>query len=114
MKIISKRIRLSNGGQMPFAIIAVVLLILGSAYGAITVLAKESEQNSENIISELNSIDSMIVSTENMIEKGLGEIIFQISTDPDGGTLTERRDTFDKKAAQWMSKTFPRMIKGFS
>jgi hypothetical protein len=97
---------------MPFAIIAVVLLILGSAYGAISVLAKESEQNSENIISELNSIDSMIVSTEHMIEKGLGEIIFQISTDPNGGTLTERKDTFDKRAAQWMSKTFPRHDKG--
>jgi len=97
---------------MPFAIIAVVLLILGSAYGAVTVLAKESGKNSENIISELDSIDSMIVGTENMIEKGLGEIIFQISTDPNGGTLTERKETFDKKTTEWMSKTFPRNDKG--
>ena len=112
MKIGSKKIKLSNGGQMPFAIIAVVLLILGSAYGAVTVLAKESGKNSENIISELDSIDSMIVGTENMIEKGLGEIIFQISTDPNGGTLTERKETFDKKTTEWMSKTFPRNDKG--
>ena len=114
LKKISKRLGPSRGGQMPFAIIAVILLIMGSAYGAVSVLTKESAQNAEDIVSELGTIDSMIADTKTMVEKGLGEIIFDISTDSDGGPLTERKDRFDERSKTWLGTVFPRQNKGVS
>ena len=99
---------------MPFAIIAVALLITASSYGAISYLTKESEQNAQDVITELGTIDSMIVLTDNMIEKGLGGMIFEISTDPDGGSLENRKESFERRAGEWLDSTFPRFDKGVS
>jgi hypothetical protein len=99
---------------MPFAIIAVTLLILASAYGVVATQVKDSENNTENVVVELNSLEDAIVAAEAAVDRGLGEIIFEISTDPDGGTLEKREEAYESRAAGWMSAEFPDRIGGVS
>ena len=114
MKRPNKGIKRSKDGSMPFVAIAVVLLILASAYGIMISQAKDIEETAENIVTELDSLDSAITITETFVERGLGEIIFDISTDPEGGTLDERAKTFEKRSGDWMRSNFPRADRGVS
>ena len=104
----------SKDGGMPFVAIAVVLLILASAYGVMISQSKGIEETADNIVTELGTLDSAIETTEKNIERGLGELIFQISTDPDGGSLDERAKTFEKRSKDWMNTYFPHSDRGVS
>ncbi|MCL1811635.1 MAG: hypothetical protein FWG41_05410, partial [Methanomassiliicoccaceae archaeon] len=109
-----KKIKRSKDGGMPFVAIAAVLLILGSAYGVMISQAKDIEETADNIITELGSLDSAIVGTKTSVERGLGELIFGISTDPEGGSLENRAEMFKKQSGEWMRKNFPCADKGVS
>ncbi|MDR3283310.1 MAG: lamin tail domain-containing protein [Candidatus Methanoplasma sp.] len=97
---------------MPFAIIAVALLVLASAYCVVATQVKDSEESAENIVTELVSIDKAIDNTRIDVDKGLGEIIYSISVDPDGGTLDLREAEFEARAEEWMDNAFPRNYGG--
>ena len=97
---------------MPFVAIAIVILILASAYGVMISQAKDIKDTADSIVTELGSLDSAIASTETFIERGLGELIFSISTDPDGGSLENRGVLFKERSDKWMSSNFPRSDKG--
>ena len=112
MRPIFKKAKRSKDGGMPFVAIAAVLLILGSAYGVMISQAKDIEDTADSIVTELGSLDTAIDSTETFIERGLGELIFKISTDPDGGPLEKREESFRKLSDQWMRTNFPRADKG--
>lgn len=104
----------SKRGGMPLAVIAIVLMIIASAYGVMLANNKETEDNADNIVTELGSLDSAIESTKTSVERGLGEIIFQISTDPNGGSLDERTKTFEELSEKWISSSYPSVDKGVS
>ena len=104
----------SKDGGMPFVAIGVVLLILASAFGVMITQSKDVERTAEDIVTELGSLDSAIAYTQTSVQRGLGELIFSISTDPDGGPLEQRAETFDKRSAEWMKNAFPSMDKGVS
>lgn len=94
-------------GNMPFTIIAVTLLLLAGAYGIVSSNIEKNEQNAEDITTELESIGDCIDSTESFIKRGLGEIILDISSDADRGTIDERIMEFDARADSWMEMNFP-------
>jgi len=104
----------SKDGGMPFVAIAAVLLILASAYGVMISQAKDMGDTADNIVKELGSLDTAIVETETFVERGLGELIFKISTDPEGGPLENRVEMFKKRSVEWMKQNFPRMDRGVS
>lgn len=99
---------------MPFAVIAIVLLIIGSAYGVMITQSNETEEVAENIITELSSLDQAIENTRSSIERGLGEVIFEISNDPEGGSLENRAEIFKDRSKKWMNSSFPSMDRGVS
>ena len=99
---------------MPFVTIAVVLLLLASAYGVMISQAKEIGDTADNIVTELGSLDTSIRDTETFVERGLGELIFKISTDPEGGSLENRAALFKKQSDEWMKRNFPNMDRGVS
>jgi len=99
---------------MPFVAIAVVLLLLASAYGVMISQAKEIGETADNIVTELGSLDSSIRDTEAFVERGLGELIFEISTDPEGGPLENRSKMFKERSVAWMNSHFPFADKGIS
>ncbi|MFA5452464.1 MAG: hypothetical protein WC248_02670, partial [Candidatus Methanomethylophilaceae archaeon] len=113
-KIILKNLSKSKQGQMPFALIAVTLLLLGSAYGVVYAYIENSEENTDSLIEELNSMGVGITETEYTVEAALGNIINDLSKTNTGGTLTERMRAFDDKVNEWVSLNFPMTDKGIT
>jgi hypothetical protein len=109
-----KRLKRSKDGSMPFVVIGVVLLIIGSAYAVMVTQAKDIEENADNMITELDSLDSAITETKTAVERGLGELIFKISTDPEGGSLEKREGTFNEHSSKWVKSNYPRTDRGVS
>ncbi|MDR0509055.1 MAG: lamin tail domain-containing protein [Candidatus Methanoplasma sp.] len=109
-----KGFKRSKDGSMPFVAIAAVLLILASAYGVMISQSKDIKDTADNIAFELGSLDSAERDTEIFVERGLGELIFSISTDPEGGSLDDRAETFRKRSDAWMRSTFPSTDKGIT
>ena len=114
MKRTINRFRRSKDGGMPFVAIAAVLLILASAYGVMISQAKDMGDTADNIVKELGSLDTAIRDTETFVERGLGELIFKISTDPEGGPLENRTEMFKKQSDDWVRDNFPKMDRGVS
>ncbi|MCL2510376.1 MAG: hypothetical protein FWF07_04775, partial [Methanomassiliicoccaceae archaeon] len=114
MKLRIRGLKRSKDGSMPFVAIAVVILILGSAYGIMISQAKEMGDTADNIVTEIGSLDTAITDTETFVERGLGEVIFNISTDPNGGPLDKRISAFKERSEKWMKSNFPNMDKGVS
>ncbi len=100
-------LRVSKKGNMPFAIIAVILLISGSTYAVIASQTEESSENAKDITKELDNIDTVIERTEYFVEKGLGEIIFSLSTASSEGTIEQRTEKYHERANDWMDFQFP-------
>ncbi len=92
---------------MPFAVIAVTLLILGSACGAVCAMTERASDNAGNLGTELEAISEAMGEMGGFVNRGLGEIIGDISRDPSGGVLKERSETFSRRAGNWMRENFP-------
>lgn len=91
---------------MPFALIAVTLLLLGSAYGVVYSNINRAEENTDGIETELNSVDEIIDEAESRIEQGAGQILCDLSR-TGAGTLTERLHSFDGRMNDWAAANFP-------
>ena len=105
-------LRSSKKGQMPFAMVAVTLLLACSVSGIVYANMDSVEDTTDDIKSELMSVEESIDDTERYIEAGLGNIINEISIDPEGGSLVKRTETFEEKADAWFKSAFPLSDKG--
>ena len=110
----AKDLRRSKGGNMPFALLAVALLLVSSTFCAIYANLGDSKGRTDGIEDELNSLDASVSRTEDFIREGIGKIIYAISADKDAGTLTERTKRFDTAVEEWFSKEFPRCDDGIT
>ncbi|MFA6709700.1 MAG: lamin tail domain-containing protein [Candidatus Methanomethylophilaceae archaeon] len=113
-KITFENLGRSKKGQMPFALIAVTLLLLGSAYGAVYAYIENSEENTESLAQELTSMGVGMTETKYTVEAALGNIINELSRENTGGTLAERMDSFDEKVDTWFSSNFPMSDRGIT
>ena len=110
----ARELRGSNKGNMPFALIAVALLLTTATFCVVYANIEQKEEEAESITAELNTIDDAIAGTEDLIRTSLGNIIYDISADGNGGTLTERVKRFDSMEKSWFDSSFPRYERGFS
>ncbi|MCL1905035.1 MAG: hypothetical protein FWG19_02800, partial [Methanomassiliicoccaceae archaeon] len=104
--------RNSDKGNMPFAMIAVTLLILAGVYGVVTTSIERSESNLNGIENELNSVGSAMSAAKEFIERGAGEVILNMSREASSGGLEERFDTFDARLNDWIDFQFPMRASG--
>ena len=94
-------------GSMPFAVIAVTLLIASVICAA---AAASYERNSDNMASveeQTEIIERSSAGIVRHIERGLGEIILGISTDLSLGGMDNRAAAFEDRAASWLEYQFP-------
>lgn len=103
---------LDNRGSMPFAVIAVTLLLASTAMAATVYGHWMAERDSESVSDDIDSADEAVDDIAVYVNRGLGEIIRSISTATDGETgesdaLDERAETFREKAAGWIEFQFP-------
>lgn len=104
-------VRRNRDGNMPFALIAVTLLLLGSVYGVVYASIENAENETENIKREIIALDDAVIATELDLRARLGSILGEISRG--GGTLIDRCAAFDSMTADLMS-SYPRRDRGVS
>ncbi|MDO5862323.1 MAG: lamin tail domain-containing protein, partial [Thermoplasmata archaeon] len=98
-------------GTMPFAIVAVTILLMSVGAAAVTASYQRANDNVETAEDDVEAVDDAVDDITSYIDRGLGEIILAISTDDSLGGLTERAEIFDEKAAVWIAFQFP-MVSG--
>lgn len=69
----------NRNGSMPFALIAVTLLLLGSVYGVIYISIENAEDDTKNIERDIIALDDAVIATELDIEARLGMMLGEIS-----------------------------------
>lgn len=90
---------------MPFAIIAVTILILSMSYGAVISGISDAEERTSDVTYELKFLNESVDKTVSFINRGMGELI--VSTGTGSGTLYSKSDSFKSSSEVWMEKQFP-------
>ncbi|MCL2890842.1 MAG: hypothetical protein FWF40_02995, partial [Methanomassiliicoccaceae archaeon] len=107
-----ERMRTSRRGNMPFAVIAVILLVLAGAYGIVTASIERSQNNMDRMGDEFDSVGSAVSAAGKEIERGIGEIILDMSRESVTGTIEERSSFFGERMNKWMLFQFPMLASG--
>ena len=94
-------------GSMPFAVIAVAILLLASVAGAVMVEHKRSESGLDEVMNGRDALESGLDDVESYVNQELGIIILDISRDDSLGTLDKRADVFKERAEKWIDDRFP-------
>ncbi|MDR0198311.1 MAG: hypothetical protein LBI08_01030, partial [Methanomassiliicoccaceae archaeon] len=102
----------SRKGQMPFAMIAVTLLVLAGTYGAVASVLNDKEENMGRMQDEFNATGGALSFTKETVERGVGEIILDMGRESVTGDLDERCGSFDQRLSKWMSFQFPMRANG--
>ena len=97
---------------MPFALIAVTLLILAGAYGAVAATVREKEDNIERMGDEFAAAGAALSFAKETLERGMGEIILDMGRERSSGDMEERNASFCKRLSNWMSFQFPMRANG--
>ena len=92
---------------MPFALIAVTLLLLSSVASVVMVEHSRSEGGVNEINDGMNSIATSLDDVQSYVNQELGVIILEISKDDELGTLDERASVFEERAYKWIDDRFP-------
>ena len=101
----------SRRGQMPLALVAVVLLVTGSFFGVVYADIERATDNSEHMADELTSLDREAERAEFDIESGIGMIISDLSAS-DGGNLVDRAEAFNGMVRDYFRESYPRFERG--
>ena len=94
-------------GSMPFAIIAVTILLLAGVAAGVVAAYEKSSDSSDSVILDIDAVDLAIADVTAYANRGLGDIIRAASVDADLGGLSERCDTIGERTAEWISFQFP-------
>ena len=94
-------------GNMPFAMIAVTILILSSLAGAVMMEHSRSEGGLNEVEGGLNRLQSSLDDVQSYVNQELGVIILDISRDDRLGALDERATVFEERAGKWIEDRFP-------
>lgn len=98
-------------GSMPFAVIAVAILLASGALAAAAYRHGTADDAADGIGDDIDSADDALADITVHVNRGLGNIIRGLSTASDGAgesdTLEERAETFDAKSAAWIEGQFP-------
>lgn len=101
---------MNNGdmrGNMPFAVIAVTILMMTVMCGAVFASYDRASQDAEDLERESESIEVSRDGIAMHVDRGLGEIILSISNDTSLGGLDGRADAFGARADEWLGFQFP-------
>ncbi len=97
----------NDGGSMPFAILAVTLLLASVAAAGVIADYQRASDNAGGVIDDIDAIDEAIVDVTDYINRGLGSIVRSISMDGDLGGMPQRLEEFLERTEGWMDFQFP-------
>ncbi len=99
-------------GSMPFAIVAVALLLSSAVLCGVVCNYRETESRQDSVEQEITAIDEALADMTDYVNRGLGEIVMRLSTATAEGigsskTVAERAEAFKEMSAEWISQQFP-------
>ncbi len=94
-------------GNMPFAVIAVTLLVLSTVAGAVISDYAKTDDGIRRTEMGTGSLQSSLDDIAAYVNRELGIIILEISCDDGLGSLSERAETFRERAEAWVDYRFP-------
>ena len=94
-------------GNMPFAVLAVSILLITTSMAGIIGYYTESDKDVNEASEQISSIDSSVEKIRRHIESGLGEIIRNISVTGNLGGLEERSRAFEERSESWLRFNSP-------
>ncbi|NLL94141.1 MAG: lamin tail domain-containing protein, partial [Thermoplasmatales archaeon] len=105
------RLSRDRGGNMPFAMIAVVLLVMGTAYGIVCADIERADDAAAGVEDEMISLGDAKEAFVREAEASLGAIIADLSR-AETGTIGDRCAMFSGRAADYFSNEFPKTDRG--
>lgn len=97
---------------MPFALIAVTILLVSTVAVAVTSAYDDSSKETDDISDEIDATAAAIADVAAYVNRGIGDIIRSSSEDPKGGNLEERCSVIMERTRDWMEFQFPMNSKG--
>ncbi len=99
-------------GSMPFAVIAVALLMASVALGAVVNGYDRAGDGVGSVTNDIDALDEAVADITEYVNRGLGEVIMGLSTASDGDTVVtdtveQRAELFRQKAGHWIEFQFP-------
>ena len=99
-------------GGMPFAVIAVTLLLASTALVAVVQQYGDTEDGAEDLEDGIDAVDMAVADIQTYVNRGLGEVVRGLSTASDDvtdarDTVEERAETFRSEAKKWLEFQFP-------
>ena len=92
---------------MPFAVIAVTILLISSMYAVVAAYTERNSDTVENISKDLKKFDSSVEEFRNEVNRGMGEIVAGISQENVPNGLIGCSEVFDVRAEHWIRGHFP-------
>ena len=92
---------------MPFALIAVTILLISSMYAVAAAYTERNADNVENISRDLEKFDSSVEDFRTEVNRGMGEIVAAISHENVPNGLIGCSEVFDGRAEEWINSHFP-------
>ena len=99
-------------GGMPFAVIAVALLLASTALAAAVHQYSETADDAGGALEGINDADTAVADIQVYVNRGLGDVVRGLSTATDGitdaeDTVSERAETFREESGEWLDFQFP-------
>lgn len=102
-----KRIKRRRDGSLPFALVAVAIIIGASAYCAVAAGIRNADENADISETEMDGMAEAVPNVVGFIERGMGENVLRVSRDAGIGGMAQRSESFEKGMARWMDDMFP-------
>lgn len=100
-------------GSLPYAVVAVVVLILAASWSAAAFVGKDSDRALDMVEDGETAMGSAAESVSAWVERGLGEMVAQVSSD--GSTsFAEKEELFGELVGRWMGANFPATDSGIT
>lgn len=101
-------------GAMPFAVIAVALLLLSAGCAAVAAAYERAEDASDGYWDDAGAVEVSASGISDYVDRGLGTLIGEVSAGEGyrTQTLEDRAAAFDGMAAGWLDSAFPVVDKG--
>ena len=98
-----------RSGAMPFALIAVAILLAASGMAALVSSHERAEDATDGYGRDTDAVDVTASGIAEHVSRGLGGIIRDVSVSEDmrSDSLEEREGEFDRRTAEWMESEFP-------
>lgn len=102
--------RIDGFGGMPFAVVAVALLLMSASLVAVVDRYGESADDAEGALDGIEDTDIALADMQAHINLGLGGIVRGLSVAEEvsaGDTVEMRAEAFVQKASEWLESQFP-------